>query len=630
MKSNQSLSPRVGLLILALAGWLNACDDGASPAPTRPKISAQGTAAPGYAVTDFATDFPNSGIGPIGLAFDATGNLFVGDYATGFLYKFGSGGGVASTATQVNATRIGGLPAGLTFAKDGSLFLARQSSGDLVQLDPSNGTIIRTVASGMTFATGLATDPLSGDLFVSNVSSTVFRISNFASGPGTVVPYPSINIAVDGIAFGADGTLFGSFRGVLAEIAGTNSATPGAVTIIGVPFSDGDGMALSATPGTPFLYINRNGGIITKVDLTTTPPTFTNIFTGGSRGDFVAVGPDGCLYATQSDRVIKVTNADGTCLPPPLGPLVPTNPPPPLPPVANPGGPYAANEGAEVAFNGTGSSDPGGLALTYSWDFGDGSAAVTGATPTHTYADDQSTPYTVTLTVTNAIGLSNVASTTATISNVAPSVSPINGATIVLGQSFVSSGSFADPGQDTWTATVNYGDGSATQALALSGKTFQLSHVYGTVGTYSVTVTVTDDDGAAGVGQATVVILPPPLSVGKVTGGGAINVAGGSGTFGFVVQAQTTTGPVGGDLQYVNKARGANVHSVTLTTLVIDGNTAMLGGTCIKNDAPCTFTVNVTDNGEPGTNDTFTITVDAGPPEGGTLRSGNIQIHKSQ
>src|SRR5439155_13805275 len=194
--------------------------------------------------------------------------------------------------------------------------------------------------------------------------------------------------------------------------------------------------------------------------------------------------------------ILKGPEADGTVPPPPPRPLVPTNPPPPLPPVANPGGAVAGNEGAEGGFNRTGSSDPGGLALTYSWDFGDGSAAVTGATPTHTYADDQSTPYTVTLTVTNAIGLSNVASTTATISNVAPSVSPINGATIVLGQSFISSGSFADPGQDTWTATVNYGDGSATQALALSGKTFQLSHVYGTVGTYSCTVTVTDDDGA--------------------------------------------------------------------------------------------------------------------------------------
>jgi len=36
----------------------------------------------------------------------------------------------------------------------------------------------------------------------------------------------------------------------------------------------------------------------------------------------------------------------------------------------------------------------------------------------------------------------------------------------------------------------------------------------------------------------------------------------------------------------------------------------------------------VTDNGEPGTNDSFNITVDAGPTEGAgeNLRSGNIQI----
>jgi hypothetical protein len=37
------------------------------------------------------------------------------------------------------------------------------------------------------------------------------------------------------------------------------------------------------------------------------------------------VGFDGCLYATQTDRVVKVTNADGTCKPPPLGPLFPTS-----------------------------------------------------------------------------------------------------------------------------------------------------------------------------------------------------------------------------------------------------------------------------------------------------------------
>jgi hypothetical protein len=60
------------------------------------------------------------------------------------------------------------------------------------------------------------------------------------------------------------------------------------------------------------------------------PLALSNIFTGGTRGDFVAVGPDGCLYATQTDRILLVTNADGTCLEPPLGPLFPSNPVKPM------------------------------------------------------------------------------------------------------------------------------------------------------------------------------------------------------------------------------------------------------------------------------------------------------------
>ena len=83
-----------------------------------------------------------------------------------------------------------------------------------------------------------------------------------------------------------------------------------------------------------------------------------------------------------------------------------------------------------------------------------------------------------------------------------------------------------------------------------------------------------------------------------------------------------------GDLQYVNHASGAKIHSLIFDSFVVAGNTATFGGTCTNNGAPCTFTVNVTDNDEPGTNDTFTMTVNAGPPEGGTLRSGNIQVHQ--
>lgn len=278
------------------------------------------TTAPGYAATDFATGFVNSGIGgigPVGLAFDASGNLFVGDYFTGFLYKFGPGGGVASAATQLNNVAHVGAIAGLAFTKDGRLYLARQlaAGGDVVEVDPTNGAIMRRVAF-ISHATGLATDPLSGDLFVSQAclcDNAIFRISNFAAGPGTVTVYAAV--ASDGIAFGPDGTLYTTSR----VIAGTNAPIPGAViaSLPNVPHSDG--IAVSNDALMPFLYFNRQDGIITKL----TPTTITNIFTGGSRGDFATVGPDSCLYATQTDRIIKVTNADGTCVPPPLGPLFP-------------------------------------------------------------------------------------------------------------------------------------------------------------------------------------------------------------------------------------------------------------------------------------------------------------------
>ena len=46
------------------------------------------------------------------------------------------------------------------------------------------------------------------------------------------------------------------------------------------------------------------------------------------------------------------------------------------------------------------------------------------------------------------------------------------------GGTFSSTGSFTDPDDDTWTGTVNWGDGTPEEALALVGKTFSLSHTY--------------------------------------------------------------------------------------------------------------------------------------------------------
>src|SRR6267378_2499713 len=131
------------------------------------------------------------------------------------------------------------------------------------------------------------------------------------------------------------------------------------------------------------------------------------------------------------------------------------------------------------------------------------------------------------------------------------------------------------------------------------------------------------------VAKITDVVLPPPPTVGKVTGGGTIDVTGGIGTFGFIVQRQAADQSIRGDLQYVNHSNGEKVRSVLFDTFVIAGNTATFHGTCTNNSISCTFTVNVTDKGEPGTNDSFNITVDTGSTDGAgeKLRSGSIQIH---
>jgi PKD repeat protein len=80
-------------------------------------------------------------------------------------------------------------------------------------------------------------------------------------------------------------------------------------------------------------------------------------------------------------------------------------------PTADANGPYSGTIGNPVAFDGTGSSDPDGDALTYAWDFGDASTG-SGATTSHTYA--AAGVYTVTLTVSDGT-LSDSDTSTATI-----------------------------------------------------------------------------------------------------------------------------------------------------------------------------------------------------------------------
>jgi PKD repeat protein len=92
------------------------------------------------------------------------------------------------------------------------------------------------------------------------------------------------------------------------------------------------------------------------------------------------------------------------------------------PPSADHGGPYTGEVNIPVAFDGSLSSDLDGTIVLYEWTFGD-SGTATGATPTHTYTAEGA--YTVTLTVTDDLGATDMATTNAGI-GVATPAPPVN------------------------------------------------------------------------------------------------------------------------------------------------------------------------------------------------------------
>jgi PKD repeat protein len=153
---------------------------------------------------------------------------------------------------------------------------------------------------------------------------------------------------------------------------------------------------------------------------------------------------------------------------------------------------FSGSEGVPVSFAAT-ATDADGDTLTYLWDFGDGYTS-SEQNPTHAYANDGD--YTATLTVSD--GTDPVINTiTVSIANTVPTVNAGSGGHIAEGEAFTSSGSFTDPGADSWTATVNYGDGTGSQLLVLNpDKTFDLSHIYANDGVYTVTVTINDGKGS--------------------------------------------------------------------------------------------------------------------------------------
>ena len=111
--------------------------------------------------------------------------------------------------------------------------------------------------------------------------------------------------------------------------------------------------------------------------------------------------------------------------------------------------------------------------------------------------------------------------TYANIENLAPMVDAGGDAALQTNNPLTRSGSFVDPDNGSWNATVDYDyhAGDTPSSLLLTGNDFGLSHTYSTPGTYEVRVEVTDDTGSlVGFDQFTVEVTDAPVSPPKVNG----------------------------------------------------------------------------------------------------------------
>jgi ELWxxDGT repeat protein len=170
-------------------------------------------------------------------------------------------------------------------------------------------------------------------------------------------------------------------------------------------------------------------------------------------------------------------------------------------PVAHAGGPYAGLRNQAITFDGSGSSDPDGDPLTYAWDFGDGTVG-SGVAPSHAYSTLGT--FHVTLRVSDGLLLSAPATTTVTISNALPVANPGGPYSGVRNQAIAFNGSgSSDPDGDSLTYAWNFGDGTQGTGVAPT-------HAYSTLGTFIVTLTVSDGNATSATATTTVTITNAP------------------------------------------------------------------------------------------------------------------------
>jgi len=225
--------------------------------------------------------------------------------------------------------------------------------------------------------------------------------------------------------------------------------------------------------------------------------------------------------------------------------------------------------------------DPGAqdtFTLVVNWGDGSGaqtytySAGTAAFSVTHQYLNNNAggAPYSIGLTLTDNDGAQTTAAASVTVNNVAPVItslavnSPRSGGTATLSATFTDVGTL-----DTHSAVINWGDGTtSTGSVSETGGAGSVAgdHVYLAPGTYTVTLTVLDDDGDSG--QRTTTLSVQTSGVSLVNG--VLYVIGTNGDDQVTIR-QTGSGVLKVHASFLDHMLTFNAADITLIKVSLDG-----------------------------------------------------------
>jgi hypothetical protein len=354
---------------------------------------------------------------------------------------------------------------------------------DVYSTGEDRGLVVDAVADGL-----LANDDdIDGDALTASLSAGPEHGSLQLNDDGTFTYTPARDF------YGVD-----TFIYVASD--GTLTSEPATVTIS--VLSDGLSADFSWNPEAPI-----EGAEVTFVDLSTssggTIATHVWEFAGAGPvegADPVFAFPDDGMYTVSltvtddqgstetASRVVAVSNA--------------------VPVIDDLTAPQHADEGSEVVAT-VQATDPAGDhdQITFSWTVSQNSVPVatgTGSTVRFTPADDGE--YLIAVVAADEDGGESQPEThVVVVRNVDPEVFIDGGSgTIDSAGNFSATGYFVDPGDDSWSVAVDFGDGTVANSADGTGRvvlnpdnTFSFSHQYtfGQKKAFRVITTVTDDDG---------------------------------------------------------------------------------------------------------------------------------------